>query len=105
MEPPGESGISGERTADEPGTVTDGAGPKAQKAPLTRTPGRDGAKRSRTGGVPLVVRRLLDGGLLDPDAMTVTGQTIGEAAGDATETPGQAKLGTGTRRKHRKAIA
>jgi dihydroxy-acid dehydratase len=55
--------------------------------------------------VPLVVRRLLDGGLLDPDAMTVTGQTIGEAARDATETPGQAKLGTGTRRKHRKAIA
>lgn len=41
------------------------------------------------GGVPLLVRRLLEGGLLDPNAMTVTGQTIGEAARDATETPGQ----------------
>jgi dihydroxy-acid dehydratase len=41
------------------------------------------------GGVPLLVRRLLEGGLLDPDAMTVTGQTIGEAARDAAETPGQ----------------
>jgi dihydroxy-acid dehydratase len=29
------------------------------------------------GGVPLLVRRLLEGGLLDPDAMTVTGQTLG----------------------------
>ncbi|MFC4856878.1 dihydroxy-acid dehydratase [Actinophytocola glycyrrhizae] len=41
------------------------------------------------GGVPLLVRRLLDGGLLDPDAMTVTGQTIGVAAHDAAETEGQ----------------
>jgi dihydroxy-acid dehydratase len=41
------------------------------------------------GGVPLLVRRLLEGGLLDPDAMTVTGQTLGEAARDAEETEGQ----------------
>ncbi|GAB1509239.1 dihydroxy-acid dehydratase [Actinophytocola sp. KF-1] len=41
------------------------------------------------GGVPLLVRRLLDGGLLDPGAMTVTGQTLGEAARDAVETEGQ----------------
>lgn len=41
------------------------------------------------GGVPLLVRRLLEGGLLDPTAMTVTGQPIGEAAHDAAETPGQ----------------
>jgi dihydroxy-acid dehydratase len=41
------------------------------------------------GGVPLLVRRLLEGGLLDPDAMTVTGQTLGEAGRDAAETPGQ----------------
>jgi dihydroxy-acid dehydratase len=41
------------------------------------------------GGVPLLVRRLLEGGLLDPDAMTVTGQTLGEAARDAAETDGQ----------------
>jgi dihydroxy-acid dehydratase len=41
------------------------------------------------GGVPLLVRRLLEGGLLDPDAVTVTGQTLGEAARDAPETSGQ----------------
>jgi dihydroxy-acid dehydratase len=41
------------------------------------------------GGVPLLVRRLLEGGLLDPDAMTVTGRTLGEAAREAEETPGQ----------------
>jgi dihydroxy-acid dehydratase len=41
------------------------------------------------GGVPLLVRRLLEGGLLDPDAMTVTGQTLGDAARDAAETEGQ----------------
>jgi dihydroxy-acid dehydratase len=41
------------------------------------------------GGVPLLVRRLLEGGLLDPDAVTVTGQTLGEAARDAEETAGQ----------------
>src|SRR4051812_10458744 len=41
------------------------------------------------GGVPLLVRRLLEGGLLDPDARTVTGATLGEAARDAAETPGQ----------------
>ncbi|MGH3758035.1 dihydroxy-acid dehydratase [Actinophytocola sp.] len=41
------------------------------------------------GGVPLLVRRLLEGGLLDPDALTVTGATLGEAARDAPETPGQ----------------
>ncbi|TDV35912.1 dihydroxy-acid dehydratase [Actinophytocola oryzae] len=41
------------------------------------------------GGVPLLVRRLLEGGLLDPDAMTVTGRTLGEAGRDAEETPGQ----------------
>ncbi|MGH3879429.1 MAG: dihydroxy-acid dehydratase [Actinophytocola sp.] len=41
------------------------------------------------GGVPLLVRRLLEGGLLDPDAPTVTGATLGEAASDAPEAPGQ----------------
>jgi dihydroxy-acid dehydratase len=41
------------------------------------------------GGVPLLVRRLLEGGLLDPDVPTVTGVTLGEAAKDAPETPGQ----------------
>jgi dihydroxy-acid dehydratase len=41
------------------------------------------------GGVPLVMRRLLDAGLLHGDAITVTGRTIGEHAAAAVETPGQ----------------
>jgi dihydroxy-acid dehydratase len=41
------------------------------------------------GGVPLVVKRLKDAGLLHDDAQTVTGQTIGEIADDAQETDGQ----------------
>jgi dihydroxy-acid dehydratase len=41
------------------------------------------------GGVPLVMRRLQEAGVLRPDALTVTGRTIGEHAADATETPGQ----------------
>jgi dihydroxy-acid dehydratase len=42
------------------------------------------------GGVPLVLRRLKDAGVLNADAMTVTGRTIGEHADEAAETPGQA---------------
>jgi dihydroxy-acid dehydratase len=41
------------------------------------------------GGVPLLVRRLVEGGLVDPDAPTVTGATLGEATREAPETPGQ----------------
>jgi dihydroxy-acid dehydratase len=41
------------------------------------------------GGVPLVLKRLLDAGVLHGDAMTVTGRTIGEHAADARETAGQ----------------
>jgi dihydroxy-acid dehydratase len=41
------------------------------------------------GGVPLVMKRLKDAGLLHEDAITVTGKTIGEIAEAATETPGQ----------------
>ena len=32
----------------------------------------------RAGGIPAVMRTLMDAGLLDPDALTVTGQTLGE---------------------------
>lgn len=32
----------------------------------------------RVGGVPLILRRLLDAGLLHDDAMTITGKTLGE---------------------------
>lgn len=41
------------------------------------------------GGVPLVLKRLLDAGVLDGEAITVTGRTIGEHAEEAQETDGQ----------------
>ncbi|HEY2159794.1 MAG TPA: dihydroxy-acid dehydratase [Solirubrobacteraceae bacterium] len=41
------------------------------------------------GGVPVVLKRLKDAGLLHSDAITVTGQTIGEHADAAQETAGQ----------------
>ena len=41
------------------------------------------------GGVPLVLRRLLEAGVLNGDALTVTGRTIGEVASEARETAGQ----------------
>jgi dihydroxy-acid dehydratase len=43
----------------------------------------------RAGGVPLVIRRLDEAGLLHADCITVTGQTIGEVASSAPETEGQ----------------
>jgi dihydroxy-acid dehydratase len=43
----------------------------------------------RAGGVPLILSRLAEAGILHPDAMTVTGRTIGEEAADAAEEPGQ----------------
>ena len=44
---------------------------------------------NRAGGVPLVLKRLKDGGILNGDELTVTGQTIGEEADRAEETAGQ----------------
>jgi dihydroxy-acid dehydratase len=41
------------------------------------------------GGVPLVLKRLKEAGLLHPDAITVTGATVGELADAAQETDGQ----------------
>jgi dihydroxy-acid dehydratase len=41
------------------------------------------------GGVPLVLKRLMDAGILDGEAVTVTGRTIGEHAEEAQETDGQ----------------
>jgi dihydroxy-acid dehydratase len=43
----------------------------------------------RAGGVPLVVKRLKEAGLLNIDSTTVTGQTIGEVADLAEEADGQ----------------
>ena len=37
----------------------------------------------RAGGVPLVIKRLKEAGLLHEDAMSVTGQTLGELADQA----------------------
>jgi dihydroxy-acid dehydratase len=41
------------------------------------------------GGVPVLLKRLKDAGLLHPGARTVTGKTIGEHADAAAETDGQ----------------
>jgi dihydroxy-acid dehydratase len=41
------------------------------------------------GGVPLVLARLKEAGILNADAQTVTGRTIGEHADEAVETDGQ----------------
>jgi dihydroxy-acid dehydratase len=43
----------------------------------------------RAGGSRLVGRRLVEAGLVDGDALTVTGRTLGEEVADAEETPGQ----------------
>ena len=43
----------------------------------------------RAGGVRLLARRLLEGGLLRPDTLTVTMRTLGEEVADAAEVPGQ----------------
>jgi len=43
----------------------------------------------RAGGVPLILNRLAEAGILHTDEMTVTGQTIGEVAAAAQEMSGQ----------------
>ena len=43
----------------------------------------------KAGGIQLVARRLLEAGLVHADSLTVTGKTIGEEAGKASETSGQ----------------
>jgi dihydroxy-acid dehydratase len=43
----------------------------------------------RAGGVPLILNRLSEAGLLHRDAITVSGRTIGEEADAATEADGQ----------------
>ena len=43
----------------------------------------------RAGGVPLLLNRLAEAGLLHEDEITVTGRTIGEEAAAAVEAPGQ----------------
>jgi dihydroxy-acid dehydratase len=43
----------------------------------------------RAGGVPLILSRLAEAGILHEDELTVTGRTIGEEAAAAEETEGQ----------------
>ena len=43
----------------------------------------------RAGGIPLVIKRLLEGGFLHGDAVTVTGRTIADHARGASEAPAQ----------------
>ncbi len=43
----------------------------------------------QAGGVRLILKRLLDGGLVPADLPTVSGRTLGEEAAEVRETPGQ----------------
>ncbi len=43
----------------------------------------------KAGGIPVVARRLVEGGYVDGSAMTITGRTFAEEAAEARETPGQ----------------
>jgi dihydroxy-acid dehydratase len=43
----------------------------------------------KAGGSKLVTKRLLEAGLVDGTALTVTGETLAQTVADATETPGQ----------------
>jgi len=43
----------------------------------------------KAGGISLLLRRLLEGGFLNKDCMTVTGRPLGEEIKDAPETAGQ----------------
>lgn len=43
----------------------------------------------KAGGIPVITRRLFDGGYIDADALTVTGKTLREQVHSFSETPGQ----------------
>jgi dihydroxy-acid dehydratase len=43
----------------------------------------------KAGGVPVIAKRMLDGGYADGSALTVSGRTLAEEAAQAVETPGQ----------------
>src|SRR5205814_343757 len=43
----------------------------------------------RAGGIALLTQRLIEGGYVDGDAITVTGHTLGEECESVKETPGQ----------------
>jgi dihydroxy-acid dehydratase len=43
----------------------------------------------KAGGIPVIAKRLLDGGYVDGSVLTCTGRTYAEEASEARETPGQ----------------
>src|SRR6202049_3364274 len=43
----------------------------------------------RAGGIGVLTRRLIEGGYVDGDVLTVTGRSLGEESASATEAPGQ----------------
>src|SRR5690242_9599897 len=43
----------------------------------------------RAGGIALLTKRLIEGGYIDGDALTVTGRSLGEEVESVRETPGQ----------------
>jgi dihydroxy-acid dehydratase len=43
----------------------------------------------KAGGIPVIARRLYDGGFVHSDAMTITGQTFAQSVQNVKETPGQ----------------
>ncbi len=43
----------------------------------------------KAGGIPVIAKRLVDGGFVDGSALTITGRTFAEEAAEARETPGQ----------------
>ncbi len=43
----------------------------------------------KAGGIALLTKRLIEGGFVDGDALTVTGRTLGEECESVVETPGQ----------------
>lgn len=49
------------------------------------------------GGTKLIARRLVDGGLVHPEATTLSGTTLREAVATARETPGQRVVATAER--------
>src|SRR5207237_4003597 len=43
----------------------------------------------KAGGIALLTKRLIEGGFIDGDALTVTGRTLGEECESVIEAPGQ----------------
>ena len=47
------------------------------------------AEMDKAGGIPVIIKRLFDGGYIDPNVLTVTGKTLSEQVQSVVETPGQ----------------